>query len=184
MNRKSFALAALALALAASPAFADNKTKEEKIRKIATLGGITSRLDEAVGQVLNQGRQTESEMMSQVNANLDVPPSFRPKFDEANRKFMNALAPTWTTFEIIDVFVKAYSPLVSEEDVDAALAYLTSGAGSRNAAAQTEAASQIAALVATRSGNRVPQAAQAYVAEMRSLVQQCNCVKRTTAPAK
>ena len=178
----SIALAALAIALAASPAYADGKTKEEKIRKLATLGGVTTRLDEALGQILASGRRTEEDAMSQVNANLDVPPSFRPKFDEANKRFMGALQPQWTTFEIIDVFVKAYSPMVSEEDVDAALAYLTSGAGTRNAAAQAEAASQIAALVSARSRNNVPQAVQAYITEVRSLIKECNCARK--APAK
>jgi hypothetical protein len=174
----------IALALAASSAFADNRSKEDKIRRLATLGGITTRLDEEVAQVLSNGRRTEEQMMAQVNANLDVPGSFRPKFDQANKKFMDALQPQWTTFEVIDVFVRAYSPMVSEEDADAALAYLTSAAGKRNAAAQTEAANQIAAMVAAKSGNRGPEAAQAYVAELRSLVQECNCQKKAAAPKK
>ncbi len=175
---------ALALALAASSAFADAKSKEDKIRRLATLGGVTNRLDEEVAGVLAKGRQTQDQMMAQVNANLDVPGAFRPKFDQANKKFMNALQPQWTTFEIIDAFVKAYSPLVSEEDVDAAIAYQTSGAGQRNAMAQAEAATQIAALVSARAGNRVQQAMQDYVAELRTLVQQCNCNRKAAAPAK
>ena len=75
--------AALALALFAAPAFADNRSKEDKIRRLATLGGITSRLDEDVAQVLAAGRKNRDDMMAQVNANLDVPPAFRPKFDAA-----------------------------------------------------------------------------------------------------
>lgn len=184
MTRKSIAFAALALALAASTAFADSKSKEDKIRTLATLGGMTTRLDEDVAQVLSSGRKTQEQMMAQVNSNLEVPGSFRPKFDQANRKFMDALQPQWTTFEIIDVFVRAYSPMVSEEDVDKAIAYLTSDAGKRNAAAQLEAANQIGTLVAARSGNRVPQAMQAYVAELRSLIQECNCARKAAAPAK
>jgi hypothetical protein len=173
----------LALPLAAPSAFADAKSKEDKIRRLATMGGITSRLDEEVAQVLAAGRKNEQDMMAQVNANLDVPASFRPKFDAANKKFMDALAPPWTTFEVIDVFVKSYSPLVSEEDVDAALAYLNSDAAKRNGAAQAEAANQIAALVQSRSGNRIPQAVQSYRADLTALVQQCNCPKKA-APAK
>ncbi len=179
-----FALLTIGLALAAAPALADNKSKEDKIRRLATMGGITSRLDDEVAMVLSTGRKTREQMMAQVNGNLDVPPSFRPKFDAANKKFMDAIQPQWTTFEVIDVFVRAYSPIVSEEDVDAALAYLTSGAGQRNAQAQNEAATQIAALVSARSGNRVADAMQTYVAELRSLVQQCNCAKKPAAPAK
>ncbi len=182
MTTQRFCIAVLALVLAAAPAFADTKSKEDKIRKLATLGGITSRLDEEVARVLAQGRETQNQMMAQVNPNLDVPGTFRPKFDQANKKFMAALQPQWTTFEIIDTFVKAYMPLVSEDDVDAAIAYLTSGAGQRNATAQVEAASQIAALVASRSGNRVQQAMQDYTTELRALIQQCNCARK--APAK
>ncbi|HEY2629337.1 MAG TPA: hypothetical protein VGI57_09425 [Usitatibacter sp.] len=184
MNLRSIAFAAIAFALAATNAFADTKSKEDKIRRLATLGGITTRLDEEVAQVLARGRQTQDQMMTQVNANLEVPGTFRPKFDQANKKFIDALQPQWTTFEVIEIFVKAYSPLVSEEDVDAALAYLTSGAGQRNAAAQAEAASQIAAMVAARSSNRAQQAMQTYVSELRALVQQCNCNRKAAPPAK
>ncbi len=183
MKTRQLSIALLAVVLATAPAFADNKSKEDKIRRLATLGGVTNRLDEEVAAVLARGRQTQDGMMSQVNTNLDVPGAFRPKFDAANKKFMSALQPQWTTFEVIDTFVKAYSPLVSEDDVDAALAYLTSGAGQHNAAAQAEAAGQIAALVAARSGNRVQEAMQAYVTELRALIQQCNC-QRKAAPAK
>jgi hypothetical protein len=181
MKTRQLLIAALAFALAATSAFADSKSKEDKIRRLATLGGITSRLDEEVAQVLARGRQTQDQMMSQVNANLDVPGAFRPKFDAANKKFIDALQPQWSTFDVIEIFVKAYSPMVSEDDVDAALAYLTSGAGQRNAAAQAEAANQIAAMVAARSGNRAQQAMQTYVTELRSLVQQCNCNRKAPA---
>ena len=182
MTRKTIAWATLALVLAASSAFADTKSKEDKIRRLATLGGATTRLDEEVAQVLAKGRQMQDQMMSQVSANLDVPGAFRPKFEQANKKFMDALQPQWSTFEVIEIFVKAYSPLVSEEDVDAAIAYLTSQAGQHNAAAQGEAAGQIATMVAARAGNRTQEAMQTYVAELRSLIQQCNCNRK--APAK
>jgi hypothetical protein len=183
MTRKTIAFTALAFALAATNAFADARSKEDKIRRLATLGGATTRLDEEVAQVLATGRKTQDQMMSQVNANLDVPGAFRPKFDQANKKFNDALQPQWTTFDVIDIFVKAYSPMVSEEDVDAAIAYLSSGAGQRNAAAQLEAATQIAAMVAARSGNRTQQAMQTYVTELRALIQECNCARKA-APAK
>ena len=183
MNR-SFAFLALAFALAIPHAFADAKSKADKIRKIATLGGITNRLDEDVGQVLARGRQTQEGMMSQVEKNLDVPGSFRPRFDAANKKFMDALQPQWTTFEIVEVFVKAYSPLVSEEDVDAALAYIGSEAGKHNAAALSEAGNQIAALVSARAGNRVQQAMQDYVTELRSVIAECNCAKKPAGASK
>jgi hypothetical protein len=184
MIRKPIAFLALAFALAASPAFADSKSKADKIRKLAMQGGLTTRLDEDVAQVLARGRQTQEGMMSQVNTNLDVPGSFRPRFDQANQKFIDALQPQWTTFEIIEVFVKAYSPMVSEEDVDAALAYTGSEAGKRNAAALAEAANQIATLVAARSSNRVQQAMQDYVAELRSAIADCNCPRKPDAAPK
>jgi len=183
MKPTSIALAAAALLIAASAACADNKTKEEKIRKLATLGGLATQIDEAMGQILVQGRRTEQDAMSQVNARLDVPPAFRPKFDEANKRFMAALQPRWTTFEVIDVFVRAYSPMVSEDDVDAALAYLTSGAGTRNAAAQAEAASQIGAFIAARSGDQSQRAMNAYVTEVRGLIAECNCARKAAAAA-
>jgi len=97
---------------------------------------------------------------------------------------MASLQPRWTTFEVIDVFVRAYSPMVSEDDVDAALAYLTSGAGSRNAAAQAEAANQIGAFVAARSGDQTQKAMQAYVTEIRGLIHDCNCARKAPAPPK
>ena len=183
MIRRPVALLALALSLilAASPVLADDKTKQDKIRKLATLGDVTARLDEGLAQVLASGRQTQEQMMTQVDTNLDVPASFRPKFDQANKKFMAALQPPWNTFEIIDLFVKAYTPMVSEQDVDAALAYLTSDAGKRNAAAQAEASNQIAALVVARSGDRVPRAMQSYVTDLRALIQECNCAKKAPA---
>jgi hypothetical protein len=183
MTRKTFAFTALALVLAATNAFADTRSKEDKIRRLATMGGAPSRLDEEVATVLATGRKTRDQMMSQVKLNLDVPPAFQTKFDYANKKFMDALQPPWSTFEVIDMFVKAYSPMVSEEDVDAALAYVTSAAGQHNAAAQAEAANQIGAMVAARSGNRVQQAMQSYTADLRSLVQECNCARKA-APAK
>jgi len=182
MKRKLACFAALALAVAASSALADNKSKEDKIRRLATMGGITTRLDEEMAQVLSTGRKAEEGMMAQVNANLDVPAAFRPKFDQANKKFMDALQPPFSTFEVIDVFARAYAPMVSEEDVDAALAYAQSAAGQRNAAAQNEATNQIAAFVAGRTGNRVPQAMQAYVAELRALVSECKCQKKANSP--
>ena len=185
MKNTRIAIAALAvLTFATSTAYADAKSKEEKLRKLATLGGMTTQLDEAMGQILAQGRRTEQDAMAQVNAHLDVPPPFQPKFDEANKRFMAALQPKWTTFEVIDVFVRAYSPMVSEEDVDAALAYVTSGAGTRNAAAQAEAASQIGSFIAARSGDQTQKAMQAYVTEIRGLIRDCNCAKKAPAPPK
>jgi hypothetical protein len=184
MNRTSLAFVALAIALATSNAFADAKSKEDKIRRLATMGGITSRLDEQVGQVLSDGRKTEDSAMAQINANLDVPASFRPKFDEANKRLTAAIQPQWTTFEVIDLFTRAYSPMVSEEDVDAQIAFQNSDVGKRNAAALQEATNQIAAMIAARSGNRVQVAVQAYITEMRSLIAQCNCAKKAPPPAK
>jgi len=179
MTRK---LAAFALCLAATATFADQGSKEIKIRKIATEEGVVTRLDEAVAQTLALGQQTRDQAMAQVNANLDVPAAFRPRFDQANAAFMKALQPQWTSFEIVEIFVKAYAPLVSEQDVDAALAYVSSDAGRRNAAAAREAAAQIASVTAARSGNRLQQAVESYMAEMRNAVRDCNCAR--AAPAK
>ena len=122
--------------------------------------------------------------MAQVNGALDPPAPFRLRFDTANRKFMDALQPQWTTFEIIDIYVKTYLPMVSEDDIDAALNYMGSDAGRRIAEAEKEAASQIASLVSARMGNRVPQAMRDYVAEMQAAARECNCPRKPAGPLK
>ena len=186
MNSKlaSLAITALASITLSAPAFADNASKEAKLRKLATLGGIATRIDEEVAQALAQARQTEQQMMSQVNSQLDPSPAFQARFDAVNKKFIDALQPQWTTFEIIEVYVKAYAPMVSEEDVDAALAYVGSDAGRRNAEADKEAARQIAALVNSRMGDRVPLAIRAYMAEMQATARECNCPRKPAGPLK
>jgi len=171
-------LAALACALACTTAFADAASKEAKVRQLAELQGLTAMFNEQFNQAQQQAQHASEQMLQTASQQYDFPPAMQQRITAAAHRFADSFAMQWSTQEMVENYIRAYSAKVSEEDVDAAIAYLQTPAGKRNFEASRDAARELGGIMQRRMYTQMQNGAAAFFEEVRAAGRECNCARR------
>ncbi|HUL96408.1 MAG TPA: DUF2059 domain-containing protein [Usitatibacter sp.] len=171
-------VAALACALACTAAFADAASKDAKVHKLAELEGLTAMFTEQFGQAQQQAQRASDQMLQQAFNNYDFPPELRQRVEAAAHRFTDSFGMQWSAQELVDNYVRSYSAKVSEEDVDAAIAYLETPSGRRNFEASREAARELGSIMQRRMYAQMQNGAATFFEEVRNAARECNCARR------
>lgn len=176
-------IAVLACALACTAAFADAASKDAKVRKLAELEGLAGMFGEQFGQAQQQAQRASDQMLQQAFAQYDFPPELRQRVEAAAHRFTDSFGMQWSTAELVDNYVRSYSAKVSEEDVDAAIAYLETPAGKHNFEASREAARELGSIMQRRMYAQMQNGAATFFEEVRTAARECNCRRPAPGPA-
>ncbi len=171
-------IAALACALACTTAFADAASKEAKVRQLAELQGLTPMFNEQFNQAQQQAQRASDQMLAQASQQYDFPPAMQQRIQAAAHRFADSFGMQWSSQEMVENYIRSYSAKVSEEDVDAAIAYLQTPSGKRNFDASRDTARELGGIIQRRMYTQMQNGTAAFFEEVRAAGRECNCARR------
>ena len=174
-------IAVAACALACTTAFADAASKEAKVRKLAELQGLTAMFTEQFNQAQQQAQRASDQMLQTASQQYDFPPALQQRVEAAAHRFSDSFGMQWSSQELVENYIRAYSAKVSEEDVDVAIAYLETPAGMRNFQASRDAARDLGSIMQRRMYTQMQNGAATFFEEVRNAGRECNCARHQPA---
>jgi len=154
---------------------------EDKTRKLFEVQGIVSNFQTSIDEGRVQAREESKKVMDQMLGELDLSKEYQERTNVAYEKFMKAMLTDRTANEIVEVLIKYYAPNFTEDELDKLIEFYGSGVARKDAEVSRKAMRQV--VVSYKAANDQIRAAATskFVRDLRTIAQECRCVRHAQA---
>lgn len=162
--------------LSSTSTFADSK--DEKVRKLFEVQGVT----ETVRLQLEEGRarvrQESQQMLDQMLNQMTPSEKFRQRMNLAADKFITTLQPNRTAEEIVEALTQYYAPNFTEPEIDRLIEFYSSGFAKKDTEVSRSVWHQIDGHFKESNDKLRTVAVNEFVRDLQVIALECKCAKR------
>lgn len=115
-----------------SAVWADETSKAVKLRELMELSGMMQIMEQARTKNKTQALQAKPTIMKQLRTDfLKDDTALWEFFEREYQKFIDSLEPKWTPEEAVQKYIDLYGAKMTEEEIDAVLAFERSAVGKK-----------------------------------------------------
>lgn len=170
---KRAVLVIFSLAVFCMSAAADSRNA--KIKDLMRAQGLVQTFEQQLATGRVQAREQSTAMLEQLLKGINPPPKFQQKLQEASTKFMEALQPSWTATEIVDVWAQYYGQAFTDAELDSLLAFYKSPLAQREIVVGRQAMDKLSEHFMAKYKPVMDAATTAYVRDLQTIARECNC---------